>query len=124
MNLLPYFPTIIKHSDVGGNDGGNTGLVGSIADGLHQFEVFVVDNRVDGQVGFHAARRTLAGYLAQVGKGEFAGGMGAHIQGFNAEIDGIGTCFEGCGKRFARTGWRHDFHGFTVDINGIHVRIG
>ena len=120
---MANFPTIIQHSHVGGYDGGDASLVRGIADGLHQFKVFVVDNRIDGQVGFHTARCTLRGDVAQVGKGEFARGMGAHIQCLNAEIDGVGSSIEGSGQRFAGTGGCHDFYGFAVDINRIHERM-
>ena len=63
------------------------------------------------------------GDVAQVGKGEFARGMGAHIQCLNAEIDGVGSSIEGSGQRFTGTRWCHDFYGFAVDINRIHERM-
>ena len=87
MHFLPNAATIAHHGHVAGNDGGDTGLVGSVANALHEFDVLVVNDGVHRQVALHALHFTLSGNVAQVVYGKPTGTVRPHIQGFDAEVN-------------------------------------
>ena len=87
MHFLPNAATIAHHGHVAGNDGGDTGLVGSVANAVHKFDVLVVNDGVHRQVALHTLHFTLPGNVAQVVNGKPARAVCPHIQGFDAEVN-------------------------------------
>ena len=76
---MPDFLAVCQYGHVGGNDGTNAGSFCRIADIAHLFQVFTVDDGVDGEVGFYALCPAGGGDFAKVGLGKTAGRVGAHI---------------------------------------------
>ena len=91
MYFLTDLAAIDEDGDVGSDDGGDAGIVGGVADTVHEFEVFVVDDGVDRQITLDAVFSTHGGDFSQVVNGETIGRMCPHIEGFDAEIDGVGA---------------------------------
>ena len=51
MNLLAHFIAIAHYSHIAGDDGRDACLLGSIDDFLHRWDVVIVDDSIDGEIG-------------------------------------------------------------------------
>ena len=79
--------TSVEHSShVGSDDGGDLGILGSVYDTTHELEVFVIDDRIDGEVALHPVLTANPCDAVEVFGGEVIGTLGAHVQPFDAEV--------------------------------------
>ena len=107
MYLLSHLVTVSHHSHIGSNHGthapadfgfkcvGN-GFLGCIHNLAHQFDVLIIDDRIDGQVTLYPMFITHLCDLTQIINSKRAGRTGAHIQTLNAKIDGICSRMKSC----------------------------
>lgn len=51
MNLLAHFIAIAHYSHIAGDDSRDACLLGSIDDFLHRWDVVIVDDSIDGEIG-------------------------------------------------------------------------
>lgn len=99
--LLPYPASIAHHRHIGGNDCRDACRLCRIYDSMHQRDVMVVYDGIDGEVAFHAMLVARPGYFPQIVDSEGIGRTGTHVQVLDTEIDGVGTRLYGCCERFA-----------------------
>ena len=79
--------TCIEHrGDIGSDDGGDPSILSGIDDTTHELEVFVIDNRIDGEVALDAVLTAYSCYAVKVFGGEVIGTLGAHVQPLDAEV--------------------------------------
>ena len=96
VHLLSHLITIGHHGHVGGDDGRDAGLLGSVDDLVHQGDVLAVDDGIDGEVALDAVRLTFLGDVTQVVDGEHGGGVRPHVQFLDAEVDTVGSGLYRC----------------------------
>ena len=119
--LLPYLTGIVHHRHISCNHRRDSGFLGCIDNGMHQWNIFIIDNRVDRQVTFHPVFITRTGDLPQIINRKRIGRTGTHVQVFYTEIDRIGTCLNSRSKRFARTDRSHYFKIFQTKTHRIYT---
>ena len=71
--FLPHLIAVSHHRYIGGNHRADTGFLGRIDNPTHQFQVFIINNGVDGEVTLHSVFVTDTGYLPQIIDGKRAG---------------------------------------------------
>ena len=96
MYLLSHLVTVSHHSHIGSNHGTDASFLGCIHNLAHQFDVLIIDNRIDGQVTLYPMFITHLCDLTQIINSKRAGRTGAHIQTLNAKIDGICSRMKSC----------------------------
>ena len=101
MHLLPHLVTIGHHRYIGGDDGGDASLMGSIDNLVHQGDVLAIDDGVHRQITLDAMFIALTGNVAQVVDGERRGRMRPHVQFLDTEVDAVGPRLDGCCQRLA-----------------------
>ena len=121
MYLLPYLTGIIHHCHISCNYRRNYRFLGRIDNGMHQRDIFIIDNRIDRQVALHPVLVTRTGYFPQIINRKCISRTGTHIQVFYTEIDRIGTCLNSRSKRFARTDRSHYFKIFQTKTHRIYT---
>ena len=99
VHFLTDRSAVVHHSDVASDDGRNLRFFRGIDDLAHQFDVFVVDDRVDRQIAFDVMLATNGGDFFQIMDRECFGRMSTHVQVFDTEINGIGTGLNGGSQR-------------------------
>ena len=96
-------------SNVAGDDGRDAALRHGVDDGVAFGDVLVIDDGVDGEVGFHSGLVADGGNFAQVVEGEVHTRAGTHVEAFHAEIYGVGTGVDGRMQTFVAPHWSHYF---------------
>jgi hypothetical protein len=114
MNFLSDASGIAHHGHVGGDDGGDTCLVSSIDDAMHELHIFVVDDGVHREIGMYMMFVAGLRYLAQIVDSERVCRVRPHIESSDAEIYGVGMRLYGSCQRLARTDGSHHFKIFQV----------
>ena len=70
----------------------------------------IVNDGVEGEVGFGVAGLAALGHFLQVFQREVGLTVRAHVQLLHPEIDGVGATLQGCRQRFERPGRGHDLN--------------
>ena len=73
MNLLAHFIAIAHYSHIAGDDGRDACLLGGIDDFLHRWDVVVVDDCIDGEIGLDTMLVAGGSNLTQIINGKMVG---------------------------------------------------
>ena len=104
-----------------GDDGGDAGGGHGVDDGAHLGHILVVDDGVDGEVGFHTVFVADRGNAAEVVEGEVHAGTGTHIQAFHAEVHGVGSGVYSSPQTLVRAYGRHYLKILSVHSYGLRM---
>ena len=119
MHLLPHTAAVGHHGHIGGDDGGDAGLVGGIHDGVHGSDVLTIDDGVHGEVGLDVVATACLSDEPQVVDGEGVGRVGTHIELADTEVYTVGTCLDGGLQTLVRAYGCHDLIIGNVFLHGL-----
>ena len=111
MHLHPNLAGIVHGRHVAGDDGRETGLLGSIDDAVQQVYVLVVNHGVDREIALDVVLVADAHNLVQVVDGKVVRRAGAHVEPLDTEVNRVGPSLYGGSQRVVRT---HGCHNFKI----------
>ncbi len=107
VHLLPHLAAVHHDGHVGGDDGGDAGLLGGAYYLAHLLEVLAVDDGIYGEVGLDVLLGAGGGDFLQVVDGEGGGRVGSHVELLNAEVYGVRSGIDGGSEAFPRAHGSH-----------------
>ena len=109
--------TRIEHGgDVGSDDSRHVGSLRRVDDLTHKCKVFVVDNRIDGEIALDIMLTADRRDLIEVFGGEVIRTLRAHIEAFDTEVYGVSTRVDSRHERLIGAHGCHDFVIFPVHL--------
>ena len=102
MDFQPNGTRIRNHRQVGSDDGIHTSLPGSGAQGMHLFQLFIVHDDIQRQIGFGARLMAARDDFRQIFFRKIDRGAGTHVQLSYSEVHGVRSALQGGRQGFKR----------------------
>ena len=109
--------TCVEHrGDVGSDDSRDVSILRRVDDLAHELKVFVVDDRIDGEIALDIMLTADRRDLIEVFGGEVIRTLRAHVEAFDTEVYGVSTRVDSRHERLIGAHGGHDFVIFPVHL--------